>query len=245
MPVIASWGAGMHGRTMAIRHALLSQCLWTCLFGHDLCAQPANFQVNPSTIVLDTPEATQQILARSPTADLTRSAAFEALDPKIAAVDSTGMVRAVAEGRTVVVVRFGQDQVRIPVEVSGLKSPAPVSFETQVMPILTRAGCNAGACHGKAEGKNGFKLSVFGFDPVADHEALVMEGRGRRVFPAAPASSLMLLKAAGQIAHGGGKRLVVDSLHYRRLYRWIAEGARFSIGAPAVTAIEVEPQQQI
>ena len=81
-----------------------------------------------------------------------------------------------------------------------MKSPPPVSFETQIIPIFSKAGCNSGGCHGKAEGKNGFKLSVFGFDPLADHQALVMEARGRRLFPAAPDSSLLLLKASGPAA---------------------------------------------
>jgi hypothetical protein len=128
------------------------------------------------------------------------------------------------------------------------------------MSILTKRGCNAGACHGKAEGKNGFKLSVFGFDAQADHQALVMEARGRRVFPAAPEYSLLLRKASGQVPHGGGRRLPTESLHYHRLRRWIADGARFSVGparragpeatqvrpaGPDLQKIEVEPQQQI
>jgi hypothetical protein len=201
-------------------------------------------QASPAAIILDGPESTQQILIRTAATDLTRAVTYEVFKPQVVTVDADGLVEAHAEGCTVIAVRHGDAQVRIPVEVSGLHRPAPVAFATQVMPILSRAGCNAGACHGKAEGKNGFKLSVFGFDPVADHEALVLEARGRRVFPASPASSLMLLKATGQIAHGGGRRLTTDSLHYRRLLRWIAEGAHFSPGTP-ITAIEVEPPQQI
>jgi hypothetical protein len=235
----------MHRRSFAIHRGTLALGLWALVASSAAHAQPAPLQVTPTKIALDNPEATQQILARSSVGDLTRTAAYEVVEPKIVAVDATGLVRANAEGRTVIVVRSGKEEVRIPVEVTGLKTPPPVSFETQVMPILTRAGCNAGACHGKAEGKNGFKLSVFGFDPLGDHEALVMESRGRRVFPEAPDNSLMLLKAAGKIAHGGRRRMTVDSLHYRRLRRWIAEGARYSTGAGAVTAIEVEPKQQI
>src|SRR5882724_9524093 len=213
MPEVAGWGAGMHGKALAIRHGLLALCLWACICGNDLRAQTASLQVSPSTIALDNPEATQQILVRSKSSvDLTRIATYDVFEPKIVTVDATGLVQANTEGQTVIAVRFGNEQALIPVTVSGLKSPAPVSFETQVMPILTRAGCNAGACHGKAEGKNGFKLSVFGFDPAGDHEALTMEGRGRRVFPASPASSLMLLKATDPIAHGGGRRMTPDSL---------------------------------
>src|ERR1700758_5603426 len=80
----------------------------------------------------------------------------------------------------------------------------PVDFANEIIPLLTRYGCNAGGCHGKASGQNGFKLSLFGFDPAFDYRALVNEARGRRLFPAAAEHSLLLTKAAGQVAHGGG-----------------------------------------
>src|SRR5205814_427208 len=143
----------------------------------------------------------------------------------------------------------------------GFNNPEPVSFATQILPLLTKARCNSGGCHGKAEGRNGFKLSVFGFDVVADHEALVMEARGRRIFPSAPESSLLLRKATGQMSHGGGKRIAPDGLGYQLLRRWITEGARYEAvptrrgGLEAelppgtrhlpVVTIEVDPPQQI
>ena len=204
---------------------------------------------SPPAISLDNPEATQQVLIRSAKSavDLTRSASYEILDPKIAIVDSVGLVQPKGEGKTVLIVRHEKDEIRVPVEVSGLKTPTPVSFETQVMPILSRAGCNGGGCHGKAEGKAGFKLSIFGFDPAGDYEALMKESRSRRIFLAAPESSLMLLKATGQIAHGGGRRLTKESLHYQRLHRWIAEGAVGPANGtgPEVVSIEVEPREQM
>ena len=219
---------------------------WAVLASQDGLAQ-TSLQISPPAITLDNPEATQQILVRSKlSVDLTRWANYEVLDPKIVTVDSAGLVVPKAEGRTVIVVRHGQDEARVAVEICGLKAPAPVAFDSQIMPILSKAGCNGGGCHGKAEGKNGFKLSVFGFDPSADHEALVMETRGRRIFPAAPDSSLMLLKATGQIAHGGGRRFTTDSLHYQRLRRWIAEGAASPAASGLVIqSIEVEPREQI
>src|SRR5437016_13670906 len=85
-------------------------------------------------------------------------------------------------------------------------SPKTVTFEFDVQPLLTRFGCNAGACHGKSRGQNGFALSLLGFDPDFDHAALVREARGRRVSFAAPEQSLLLRKATGQMPHGGGKR---------------------------------------
>jgi len=239
----------MDGRSLAMVNGRLLVAFLAIVSGQECRAQPAatpaTLQVSPVTIALTNPEATQQILARSASADLTRAAAYEVLEPKVVTVDESGRVRTKSEGRSTIVVRHGREQVRIPVEVSGLKTPPPVSFATQVLPILSKAGCNGGGCHGKAEGKNGFKLSVFGFDPAADYEALVREGRGRRVFPASPANSLMLLKASGQVPHGGGRRMSPDSLSYQRLLRWIAEGARFSADPIPVTAVEVEPQEQI
>src|SRR5688572_6911395 len=82
----------------------------------------------------------------------------------------------------------------------------PVSFSRDVVPALTRAGCNSGACHGSFQGRGGFRLSLLGFDPQADFDSLTREARGRRIFPALPEQSLLLLKPTGTVAHGGGKR---------------------------------------
>jgi hypothetical protein len=83
-----------------------------------------------------------------------------------------------------------------------------IHFANDVVPILSRYGCNTSGCHGKAEGQNGFKLSVFGFDPGADYAALTQESRGRRVLPSIPDKSLLLLKASGGMPHGGGVRIL-------------------------------------
>src|SRR5438132_8725936 len=91
---------------------------------------------------------------------------------------------------------------------------AAPTYERDVVPILTRAGCNAGACHGKARGQNGFQLSLLGFDRDFDYAAIVEEARGRRIFPASPEQSLLLRKPTGQVAHGGGKRLDLGGPHY-------------------------------
>lgn len=211
---------------------------------------PAAVRVTPSAIALDNPEATQQLLVTDVTAELrldrTRSAVYQSLNPQVATVDETGLVTPRGEGRTEIRVRHAAEEVRVLVEVTGQLQPVPISFETQVVPILTKAGCNSGGCHGKAEGQNGFKLSVFGFDPHADYQALMMEGRGRRIFPVAPEYSLLLRKATAQLPHGGGRKIVHDSLPYRRMRRWIEEGARFTgAAADAVTAIKVEPELQV
>ena len=168
------------------------------------------------------------------------------LDPKIAVVDAAGLVRPIGEGKTTLIIRHGQEETRVPVDVAGLKTPPPVDFRTQIIPLFSKSGCNMGGCHGKAEGKNGFKLSIFGFDPAGDFASITKEARGRRILPGAPEQSLLLQKGfQGQIGHGGGRRLPADGLAYHRLHRWIAEGARFDTDALAIVGIEVEPRERI
>jgi len=127
-----------------------------------------------------------------------------------------------------------------------IASAADLHFENDILPILGRYGCNSSGCHGKAEGQGGFKLSVFAFDPEADYAALTKEGRGRRVFPAQPEESLLLRKASGRTAHGGGIRIQYGSDDYRTLRGWIAAGTPIgSPDAPRVIGLRVEPAERI
>jgi len=121
----------------------------------------------------------------------------------------------------------------------------PLNFTNDIVPIFTKAGCNSGGCHGKASGQNGFKLSLLGFEPAEDYEHIVKEARGRRVFPAAPENSLLLLKGINASPHGGGKRLNPKSEDYATLVRWIAEGMPFGKETdPKIASIEVIPAQR-
>ena len=125
------------------------------------------------------------------------------------------------------------------------EQPHRFNFENDIIPILSKYGCNASGCHGKAEGQNGFKLSVFGFDPAADYAALTQEGRGRRVVPAVPEKSLILVKAAGGVPHGGGVRLLRTSQEYQMLRDWIATGLSFgSAEDPHIESIVVSPRER-
>jgi Protein of unknown function (DUF1549)/Protein of unknown function (DUF1553) len=129
--------------------------------------------------------------------------------------------------------------------VRAVAGDSPPTYERDVLPILTRAGCNAGACHGKARGQNGFQLSLLGFDRDFDYNALAHEGRGRRVFPEAPEFSLLLRKPAAEIPHGGGKRLTPGSPAYETIRRWIAAGLpRTPADAPSLDRISVEPSER-
>jgi len=125
-------------------------------------------------------------------------------------------------------------------------SNRPVYFGTEVVPILTKLGCNGGGCHGKATGQNGFRLSLFGFEPEFDYEAIVKESRGRRLSPAAPEHSLLLTKGTSSVPHGGGKRLTVGSDDYRILREWISQSATPPrADDPHLVKIEIFPHEQI
>lgn len=126
------------------------------------------------------------------------------------------------------------------------RAAQPLSFTNDVLPVLTKQGCNSGTCHGKAIGQNGFKLSLFGFDPASDYAAIVHDGLGRRIAPAAPDDSLLLLKAASQTAHGGGQRFTLDSAAYRLVRSWIERGAPWGDAAePHDVKLEVTPASHV
>ncbi len=210
----------------------------------------SEIEVKPATVVLVGPEATQQILVhdKSPLIeqqDLTHHVRYEVAHPQVVRVNATGLIEAVGEGKTEILV-LGKGPVgKIGVEVRGIKVAAPVSFDQQIVPLLTKATCNSGGCHGKAEGQNGFKLSVFGFDTLGDHQALIAEGRGRRILPSSPENSMLVLKATGRLPHGGGRKIVEGSLAHKRLIRWIREGMHFeTTEIPPVAGIETEPQER-
>ena len=128
---------------------------------------------------------------------------------------------------------------------SAAKADAPISFENDVVPILTKAGCNTGSCHAKAGGgQKGFQLSMLGFEPREDYDSLVKEAHGRRLFPAIPERSLLLKKACGDAPHGGGIRLLKNSDGYQLLRRWIENGTQYGTGnEPKLETIEVQPSR--
>lgn len=135
----------------------------------------------------------------------------------------------------------------VPLQSRATEPSRPISFVNEVMPLLTKAGCNAGTCHAKAgSGQNGFQLSLLGFEPREDYEHIVLEARGRRVFPAAPENSLLLTKATGKVTHGGGVRINTDSNDYQLLLSWIGQGAPSDVDAAAtLLGIEVRPDRAI
>ena len=124
-------------------------------------------------------------------------------------------------------------------------SASPPSFNDDVIPVLTRFGCNMGACHGKLAGQTGFKLSLRGFAPEADFESITREGRGRRISPGSPEQSLLIKKAVGAVPHGGGQRFAEDSPAAKVLADWIRAGMPGPKNdEPALVAVEISPNQQ-
>ena len=123
------------------------------------------------------------------------------------------------------------------------QSDQPVSFVNDIMPVLTKAGCNSGVCHAKAGGgQNGFELSLLGFEPAEDYGHLTREGRGRRLFPAAPDRSLLLQKISGGMPHGGGIRLQPESEGYQLIRKWIEQSTPDTAATdPVLESVEVQP----
>lgn len=120
-----------------------------------------------------------------------------------------------------------------------------VTFEKDIEPILARAGCNSGPCHGKSRGQNGFQLSLLGYDPQFDFQAIVSEARGRRIFAAAPEQSLFLTKPAGLVPHGGSKKLRIGERDYNVPLNWIRGGMpRTPASEPKLERIHVEPNER-
>ncbi len=179
--------------------------------------------------------------------DYTRDVEWSVEPVGLVEISADGLVIPQANGEGVIKVRtnLGAEASR-PVRVVEMEGERPISFRHQVTPVFTKLNCNGGGCHGKASGQNGFKLSLLGFYPEDDYEFLVLESRGRRLFPAAPGESLLLQKGSGMVPHGGGSPLIPDSDEYRVLYRWIEQGMPYgSDDEPSVTGIQCYPEQRL
>lgn len=205
---------------------------------------------DPARLSLTGPRSSASVLIHGQSADgLARDLtdlAQGAIQPADLAEVRPGLrVVALRNGAGTLTVRTPHGSVTVPVTVTKTEVATAWHFENDVVPLLNKFGCNGSGCHGKAEGQNGFKLSVFGSDPPADYLALTREARGRRVVPAIPESSLLLTKASGGAPHGGGIRIPKDSDEYRVLYDWIASG--LPVGdpeAPRVVRLNVFPNER-
>ena len=210
----------------------------------------ANLSILPNSAELNGPEARHQLLAEASVdghqEDWTRAAAWISSNPKVATVDQTGLVTPVSDGPVTITAKAQGQSASANLRVKGAQAPFTWSFRNHVIPVMTKMGCNSGACHGALAGKNGFKLTLRGYDPDVDFDTLTRQSNGRRVSLSSPADSLVLLKPTLAIPHGGGKRFAVNSLEYRVIAEWIAAGTpRPSDNDPQATGLEVYPASAI
>ena len=245
-------------RYQVLLKCLVPVCLWvstTSLWAQEKTIREIN--VFPPAVQLDSARDFQTIIVQairedSVTEDVTGSAKMAFQNPECAVLeridgeDATSLrLTPKQDGDTVLVVTYDGHQVKLPVSVRSAEEKPPLSFRLDVMPVFARAGCNMGSCHGAARGKDGFRLSLFGFDPTGDYHRLTREMPGRRINLANPEGSLVVQKAIGAVPHTGGKRFEKDSELADRLVQWIAAGAKDDPNAgkdaPKLQAVDLYP----
>jgi len=212
-------------------------------------AKIASLEVNPKTIKLGKPTEYAQILITArlsdgTAADVTRMAKIQAQGIE-ASISPRALVRPKVDGKGTLLLTVADQKVEVPMEVTGTEAVFNPDYVRDVMPVLSKAGCNMGTCHGSKDGKNGFKLSLRGYDPIYDVTAFSEELWSRRANVAEPTHSLMLLKASGSVPHEGGQVTVPGELYYETIKAWIANGARLREDSPKVTRIEVFPRNPV
>jgi hypothetical protein len=183
----------------------------------------------PSDITLRGSRASQRLLVQALWADghqqdITGEAKISSSNSRIVSVGEDNVAVPRGNGETTIRASFAGQVATAHVRVENFDAPFTWSFRNHVLPVMTKMGCNSGACHGAAAGKNGFKLTLRGYDPEIDYYTLTRESLGRRTTQLEPAKSLILLKPTLAIAHGGGQRFPVDSLEYQVVSGWIAAG---------------------
>ncbi len=172
------------------------------------------------------------------TLDVTSQSQVALADASLARIENATLYP-VADGQTSLNIDYQGHKASIPVVVTDSAKVVPVSFKADVMPVFLRAGCNTGSCHGAARGKDGFRISIFGFDPDGDYYRITRELGARRINLALPESSLLMEKSCGDVPHTGGKRFDKDSEYYHTLLTWLKEGAPADPQEPSV-CVEVE-----
>lgn len=208
-------------------------------------AKVTGLRVEPARVTIEGPFAYAQLLVHATldsgdVVDATRLAKLS-LAGEAAEVYPTGLIQGRADGTASLSVTLHGQTASVPVEVRGMAANRPLSFVKDVNPVLSKLGCNQGTCHGAAQGKNGFKLSLRGYDPLFDVRAFTDDHASRRVDLASPETSLMLLKATGAVPHVGGQLTQPGEMYYEIIRRWIAEGAKLDLSTSKVASIEISP----
>ncbi|MCA9260032.1 MAG: DUF1553 domain-containing protein [Planctomycetales bacterium] len=218
------------------------------------CAEWVALEVFPPRASLHDAAARQGVVVVATrddgvTRDVTGDAAWNVADGAVCHIDraqATPQIVPQSDGQTTLQVAWEGLQATADVTVSGSTKEHAVSFRHDVIPVLLRAGCNGGGCHGSSRGMDGFRLSLFGFDPSGDYFRLTREQLGRRLDLALPTESLILTKATGGVPHGGGKRFEIDSEYYRALEAWLVAGAPDDTAvAPTVDSLALYPPRAV
>ncbi len=206
-----------------------------------------NLRIVPEEIRLESSSDIQSIVVQAVdtegrTLDVTLESELSLADPACARVEDGAILWPQSDGTTELIARWGGLEARARVEVRDSSQDPELSFQRDIMPVFMRAGCNTGKCHGSSRGQDGFRLSLFGYDPAGDYDRLTRQLVGRRINLARPESSLLITKATGQVAHTGGKLLEPGDPLHQALLSWIAAGAPDdSPQAPKAVALEVLP----
>ncbi len=206
-------------------------------------------EVLPDAIQIARPTDSVQILvtarlASGETFDATRMATFK-VSNGVAQVTDKGQLNPIKNGGGAVEISLGKAAAKVPVEIAGLTASYKMDFIHDVNPVLSKVGCNTGTCHGSKDGKNGFKLSLRGYDPILDVRAFGDDLASRRVNAASPDDSLMLLKPTAAVPHEGGQKFKPGDKYYRVLRDWIADGAKLDLATPRVEKIEIFPKNPV
>ena len=210
----------------------------------------AAFKVYPAEVNLETARDNQAFVVQvtqpdGVTRDVTAEAQVSIANPALAKIEGN-VLTPLADGQTDLVVAHNGQTVNVPLTVKQAAADRPVSFTLDVMPVFLRAGCNSGSCHGAARGKDGFRLSLFGYDADGDFQRITREIATRRVNLALPAESLMIQKSIGAVPHTGGAPVKPDSIHYQSMVRWLEAGAPKDPAQVATpVSMEILPKQAV
>ena len=208
---------------------------------------PVGLEVYPAAVSISSARDRQAIVAQLKysdeiTLDVSSDLQCEIENPDL--VQFTGGVfEGIKNGSTMARIRYQDFEVSIPISIANVSVDPEISFKNDVIPVFSKVGCNAGSCHGAARGKDGFRLSLYGFDPAGDYFRLTREMPGRRIDLALPDECLLIAKATGGVSHTGGALIKPDSDFHKMMLRWLDEGAKNDRGPiPTVEKIELYPK---
>ena len=235
-----------------MKRTLYSLLGWGLLSGVALAADaaPIKLEAFPPDVQLTSSRDRQAfiVVATRPdgvTLDVTAATKATLANAAFARIDGHTLYP-IADGATTLALEYQGQTVSLPVTVKDATVDRPISFKLDVMPVFMRAGCNTGSCHGAARGKDGFNLSLFGYDPDGDHHRITHEIGFRRINLALPRESLLMQKADGSVPHTGGKRFASDSEYYQTVLRWLESGVpKDPADVPTVAGLELYPPKAV